>query len=295
MSATQYVFPDLPDPVPLHLGSGFYRITPERAGAILANNKTRNRPLTSVKVRRLIRDLKEGRWRLNGESVIFTNAGDVHDAHHRLTACRDSGVAITSLVAFGIEPQTFSTVDTGTGRSAADRRSLEGKKNANKLAALSRLVWQWDNGKPPTTAGANVLFYGPSEEELCGATFPEMEQIAAEEDAYYRRFPALAAAQWGFLIFITRRTCPDRSKEFLERLADGTGLAADSPVLLLRNRLTNTGRAKLPALDVMALCAKAWTAFAAGKPIRQLRWTPDEPFPSWGNDGRGKMQQGVLA
>lgn len=299
MSATQYVFPDLPDPLPGHLSCGFYRITPERAEKLLDANKTKNRALVNVKLRRLIKDLQAGKWQLNGESVIFTHDGNAHDGHHRLTGCRDSGVPITCVCVFGIDPATFLTVDTGAVRGGTARLTIAGEDNANKLAALLRLIYQWDNGKPPVSFGASILVYGPEEEQLCLSTFPEARDSVRAGGNYYRRFDQLSVSQWSFLHFITQRTCPLKANAFLDQLCDGVGLQPDSGVLLLRNRLVklSKGKHELPPAEIMALCAKAWTAFVEGKPVRSLQWRSDvEAFPSFEPaKAAGATAQGVLA
>lgn len=59
-------FPDLPDPLPATLCCGFYRVTPERAGRLLEQNKTHNRYLLPTKLTRARHDLAAGKWQLNG-------------------------------------------------------------------------------------------------------------------------------------------------------------------------------------------------------------------------------------
>lgn len=290
MNATNPVFPDLPDPLPRHLSCGFYRITPERAGRVLDESKRKNRAWVSVKLRRLTRDMAAGRWQLNGESAIFTWDGDCQDAHHRLESCRLSGVPITLLCAFGLDPATFPTIDTGANRTGTGRLSIAGEKNANKLAAVLRLIWAWANDRAPVTTGVSALLYGPEEEALILELYPEARKAVVDGGNYYHTFDTLPVSQWSFLSFVTHHTAPDLARAFLDRLADGVGLSAHSPVLMLRQRLINGSKGKmvLPAVEVMALCAKAWAAHREGRSLRSLRWESDDGFPTWGPPAEGK-------
>lgn len=274
-------FPDLPDPLPAALSCGFYRVTPERAGRLLEANQTRNRYLIPTKLTRNRRDLSAGKWQLNGESMAFTPAGDVHDGHHRLTACRDAGVPFVSLCAFGIDPGTFLTVDTGASRGAQARLQIAGEANAKRLGAILRLVWNWSNGDPPTSHGTTAEYAG-EEEQLTLETFPDVRQATSECSACYVEFPQITDTAWGFVLFVTRRTCPTRAESFVQKLRTEVGLTEDDPVAVLRTRLIRLGKAKLPQKEMMVLIAKAWVAHALGRPMKQLRYDPEtDDFPSF--------------
>ena len=74
---------------------------------------------------------------------------------------------------------------------------------------------------------------------------------------------------------------------FFMRLGDGVGLASDSPILHLRERLLRTRsshRARMAEAERVALCIKAWNAYRADRPMHLLVWrnrgAAREPLPT---------------
>lgn len=76
-------------------------ITPEVARVYLKQN-TNNRNLIKRKLAQYAKDMKEGRWVLNGEPIQFDDSGELINGQHRLNACIRSNSAFTTLVVFGV-------------------------------------------------------------------------------------------------------------------------------------------------------------------------------------------------
>lgn len=79
----------------------------------------------------------------------------------------------------------------------------------------------------------------------------------------------------------------ERADMFFIRLGDGVGLASDSPILHLRERLLRTrssNRARMAEAERVALCIKAWNAYRADRPMHLLVWrnrgAAREPLPT---------------
>lgn len=96
-------------------------ITPERAKAILANNKS-NRPLSDKAVRDIANRMQAGTWIETHQGIGIDANGDVVDGQHRLSAIVKSGIAHRYLVTIGLSPEVFDHVDLGGKgiRTAAD-------------------------------------------------------------------------------------------------------------------------------------------------------------------------------
>jgi hypothetical protein len=61
----------------------------------------------------------------------------------------------------------------------------------------------------------------------------------------------------------------------MDRLADGSDLSSDSPILKLRNILIRdrgSRSKKMLDQDKIAITIKAWNAFFSGRPISTLKW-----------------------
>ncbi|MGV6875896.1 hypothetical protein ACUSIJ_24825 [Pseudochelatococcus sp. B33] len=129
--------------------SGFHRITPQRAQALLEANAD-NRYINSAALAERMRDVAEGRWEENGQSIIVSKCGFLNDGQHRMWAVLLTGLGIRSNVAFGLKRETRNTVDMGAVRTGADRLKFDGVNSAAAKAAVARLAFQMLNGRAPS-------------------------------------------------------------------------------------------------------------------------------------------------
>ena len=83
------------------------RITPETAASMLQLN-TGNRPVVAKHVTAIAREITEGRWQINGDTVCFSDDRLV-DGQHRLMAIIKAGIPIQTFVVRGISSESFIT------------------------------------------------------------------------------------------------------------------------------------------------------------------------------------------
>lgn len=116
------------------------QVDPRRAADYMKRN-TKNRPLNKRHGLQLSDAMSAGHWWMNGETIIFASDGTLLNGQHRLWAIISSGVAVDVLVVRGIDEEAFKTLDGGKKRTVGDTLSLQGEKDANKLAgAVSALA-----------------------------------------------------------------------------------------------------------------------------------------------------------
>ena len=77
----------------------------------------------------------------------------------------------------------------------------------------------------------------------------------------------------------------DAANRFFTSLASGANLQADDPILILRNTLMaqphKAGRSTRDnRVRIAALTIKAWNKWRKGKPLRQLKFSAGESFPT---------------
>jgi hypothetical protein len=77
----------------------------------------------------------------------------------------------------------------------------------------------------------------------------------------------------------------DAADRFFMSLASGANLQADDPILILRNTLMaqphKAGRSTRDnRVRIAALTIKAWNKWRKGKPLRQLKFSAGESFPT---------------
>jgi hypothetical protein len=106
---------------------GIHTFTSTQAIEILERT-THQRPVSTIRVQIIAGDLKAGRWKLNGESIVLSwnDEGEiiVLDGQHRLWACAEADMPLKSYVSFVEDRGVFDTFDQGGVRSGADVASV---------------------------------------------------------------------------------------------------------------------------------------------------------------------------
>ena len=90
-------------------------ITPVIAEALLSFN-TNNIPPAPNKIQQYAISMEEGRWKLNGDSIRFSNDGVLLDGQNRLLACIAAKSDFVTNIVVGLEPEVFNTIDQGRVR-----------------------------------------------------------------------------------------------------------------------------------------------------------------------------------
>lgn len=115
-------------------------VTPAMANKWLESTTFRNRNVSVAAVNRYATDMAEGRWALNGESIVLDDNGNVIDGQHRLRAVIKSGVPIQSVIVRGVDQSVFPTFDVGSKRGGHDVLAIAGYANTRTLAAILRNI-----------------------------------------------------------------------------------------------------------------------------------------------------------
>lgn len=255
-------------------------INPDTARSILSRNAG-NRPLRSrTLVEKIARDIKSGRWQINGATIRISKDGRVLDGQHRLNAIVEAGVPVKTLVVYGLDDECFHTIDTNQAtRTASDIFAIRGDANYTILAAALRLIYFWkETGDPyntnPKTAPTpwqleNLLDENPSILESVGATAGRFNQV--------KNF--LSKGTIAFCHYVFSVSDEPAAEEFFRRMASGVGLGVGSPVLLLRNRLiaSKSGTERMSARYKTAITFKAFRLFRDGASITTLRVRENGP------------------
>lgn len=250
-------------------------ITPETAKRMLGLN-VGNRAINKRHVDSLAREMQNGRWKINGDTICL-NGSKLIDGQHRLHAVVQSGVTIKSLVVEDLPSDVFDTKDVGKRRSAGDTLSVLGKRNANRLAAALVMVDKYMTGR----ADRNVQ-YSNTEVELLLGKYPDLEDhIVTSISGRMLLTPAVLDS----CFYIFSRIDRDLANDFVNSVMRGVGLIEGTAWYVLRERLINNSlsKAKLPKSYMMALCIKAWNFQRVNKRVTYLRWVDSgkgaEAFP----------------
>ncbi len=241
-------------------------IGPQEAEALLATTAV-NRRISPARVLTLANEMRCGKWQMNGETIKISTSGRLLDGQHRLHGVIESDCTLEMLIAFGMEDESFETIDTGRARSGGDIIEMGGFRYGSIVAASAAMVWR--------------LYHGTAINDVC---VPMFALRVAE------RFPAIA--KWAPFVgtsnarYIMPATClmtalvyfddvakrPELAEQFLRGMAIGDGLAEGSPILALRNRMISM-RAEGKVMNSMtcwAATARAVTALESGEGLTRI-------------------------
>lgn len=242
------------------------RVTPRKAQEWLADNQA-NRKVSDVLVERYANDMRDGRWQLNGEPVIF-NGSSLLDGQHRLHAIVRANVPVDMHVVTGVPTSAFRTIDSGKARTLANVLQASGHKNANNLAGALSLLNAF--GRPgPFRPGVNMGTKQHLEALLAGN--PDIEDYVTE--AVGSRTPVVTVATVAFCHYVFAQKSADEAHKFIRDLVTGDGVKASSPVGLLRERLIteSAGGRRLDRRLVIYLIFRAWNATRTKENLRSLQ------------------------
>jgi hypothetical protein len=268
-------------------------ITPTYAAELL-NKNVKNRPLSEGRVLELSEEMASGNFMSNGETIKIDTEGYVLDGQHRLYAIIKSGVTLDFWIISGINPEAFSTIDTGKRRSAGDTLHIMGETNVNRLAAALNIVEQYmQEGEIRDSSvinnrritNRNVMEYLKKYDGI---------QNHVSSAVNYGRL--MSAAMSVSLHYLFSLVDSDKAYEFFQSLYRGLQLTETSPIYFLRQRLitNNLAQGKLNRRVISALTIKSWNAFANNEEMVLVRFKTKgdkaEKFPEIDGLDRTKYQ-----
>lgn len=221
-------------------------MTPKWASEILAKN-TKNRPLRPARVERYASDMRDGRWKLNGESVILSDKDNLMNGQHRLHAVVSSGVTVPMMLTLGVDESAFATMDAGMNRTAGDVLGMRGIANFNQVAAMTRLVLNYRDDAPINRPRS------PQQIEDAVAEHPEFEQYATTFGSLFNIGRSVAVACCMIADRFGEGDQSEQIAEFAHGVSSGANLATYDPRLVYRNKMMamNADRQRRPEQSVV--------------------------------------------
>jgi hypothetical protein len=117
-------------------------VTPAHAQVILAHRNPTNRPMSRAHVRKKLKEMAEGRWKLNPQGISFDPLGNLLDGQHTLQAIVELGQAVNLYVHHDVPPDVQDVMDQGLGRTAAQMLATKGVEGSRHFTAAARAVME---------------------------------------------------------------------------------------------------------------------------------------------------------
>ncbi len=262
----------------------------------LTNNST-NRPFKRSLADRYANEHLRGKWRLNLETIVISNMGQVLQGQHRFVGFilaeqmrkidtkkwGSTPLSYEVLLGYGVPNnlETADTFDLGSKRSLSDvlyRRQKFGKSVTDKqqrkisqvLAGAVRLVWLRCGGKqvsfaphfPHTEA---VEFYGkhPAIIEAVGT----IVALDDGDEGNEKSISSLISLSYASaLYYLMREVNSEKADLFWSRFSTAEDLKKGSPILSLRNLLIKSDASSGGKRDeIIGAVIKSWLLFIKNK------------------------------
>ena len=253
-------------------------ITPELAKRILEKNYKKQRSVRKSHCTYLAKEMREGRWRVNGETIVFSEKGTLINGQHRINAVVQSGVACDFLVVRDIPEDYFNTMDKVAPRNGADALTIAGFKNSAYKAAAAQIFWRSTyNRKLPGHINRSDKPANSEILDLVKESNSALDMIHPTLKSLHKSCGLNVSVSGGAFLILSSISSIEEAKEFLIKMSNG-----DSKVLMMfRDRMVNNliSQSKLPNSSILALLIKTWNYYRTDNCPKKLYWGKDSTFP----------------
>lgn len=248
-------------PFGLGLTTQLVWLTPELAAEWLTKRHTRQRTVKHRHQESLTEDVAAGRFRLNGEAIIFDWDGCMVDGQHRCNAVVETGKPVLVTVVRGIAPEVYSTIDDTAKRTGGDALKANAVSDPSNVAAAVVMMERYRRGLILKSA----LVLSPAHIAEIVRGHPGLVESVAVASTL-KEFPSRAAL--GMCHYVLSGISRTDADLFFDRLRSGAGLTKTDAVLTLRNRLH---KESMHRDEVVFLVFKAWNYWRRRKPLKCLK------------------------
>lgn len=263
-------------------------ITPKKAQEYL-DKSGGNRNISKAVVNSYATTMKQGKWLLNGESIVFDINDVLLNGHHRLHAVIQSDTPIQSFVTRGVEHEAYVTFDCGRHRTLGQLIGMQSVKHYNSTASAVQVVYRLVNNLTMADSGstksakktnAELVDFFNRDRDL----FIEAGEFGANAR---NKAPFIEGSiVGGTYHYLVRYGHYD--KEYVKAFFDDlcTLDTSKNPAInLLRTRLlkdkTSMTR-KTPRQVNFALLVKTWNYYVTGETVKCLKFNPEtDEYPKF--------------
>lgn len=219
--------------------------------------------------------MSAGEWQYNHQVVLQDTDGNVFDGLHRLNACVASGVPfITDMVKGADYATCMSTIDINRPRTRANIFEIALSGNYGYFAHLAATIGFLRSfsvgkivnnpSKKDALTNQDLSWLASNQVSLIEDVF---ECVAEHQKLSSSNRKLIPAKLFAGLKYILMSIDPEKATEFFHKLGTGENLSADSPIMYIRTKLSdsaglrNDSKAKLKLRDQLLYMVRAWNDF----------------------------------
>lgn len=245
-------------------------VSSETAARWLEQNK-RNRALAPSTVSRYRTDMEQGLWQFAGDPIRFDINGDLIDGQHRLSALSELNLTLPMLVVRGLPPEAQLVMDQGRKRTPGSQLELHGVKHANNVAAIIKVLMQWEQG---LLFRDTKLSAGITTPKITDYVNEHPDDVEATQSVMgmIRAIDAPPSVTGAFFI-AAFRSSPADAVRFIEQLYSMTGMEPENPIYTLDRRLRRIRKEGIKTVnrDFLAFFILAWNAWRSGRRLSKFQ------------------------
>ena len=259
-------------------------VTPEMAEKWLSSNADNQRQLKKARVEKYAKEMLDGMWLYNGESIVISESGRLLDGQHRLSAVIKAGIPVEMAVIDDVPDEqdgidTFTTINS-ENRSNADVLYIEGIKERTAMVVKHIRLYEAFKAKKLAQRPSGLPFLNHEIVEVARQYDMEIVQETLDRaENLYNRCDLLSKEAWILMAAIERYCNPPKWTQFIEELGECT-IGEEGPVAALIRRISVQDKAgnivgKNPEFSKVKLVwialFKAYTAYKNGEVIKNMR------------------------
>jgi len=238
-------------------------LTPAKAAILLKNNDN-NRKVNAHHVNFLANEIAAGNWKINGQSIVIDEDGNLLDGQHRCHAVIKANTSIETIFFDGALRSSMNTIDTGKSRNAADVFNLHNVVYAPRKATISASVYRWYLKKSGADSGALSGSLKPSNDKLYNIYMSDNENIdwaSKKADPKYLGFFNKSKLALAFYLLQDRHG-KAKVEEFIHYIKDGGDYPKSPthylPLFIQNRRSSDIKRHRQEDLLIVLHCFELW-------------------------------------
>jgi len=252
-------------------------ITPEHAKLLISKNLL-NRNIQNRRVLFYADEMKNNRWKLNGESIKISKSGMLLDGQHRLLGCISADTSFITLVVTDVEDSYMPTIDTGKPRTNSDVFKISGVPNSTNISSgisfyfmlidIHNKTASFNSVNVEKQSSTKCLLYYNDNVDLVNYYYSKSASF------YHSSYRTIKNSEYlGLSLFLKERLDYDLTdffNDYLNRVGV-LGLLYDK---LLNNNISNK---KLSRYIRVNLILKAIKHYINDTNVKILKWSNEEP------------------
>jgi|TARA_Y100000015_G_C2382538_1_gene85672 hypothetical protein len=258
-------------------------MNPQWAKDLLVKNSS-NRPVRGNVVKKYVAAMQAGEWKRTHQGIALAPDGTLLDGQHRLFAVQKSGCTVPMNVSYDCDPEIFTLLDCGVGRSAKDALKVMGVSNSDVISTGTKIYIL--NSRYPARTWSALAF--PTHQEIKDTYVcrkDTMDDAATKVASAHKEFNFLNKGALLSLILMLDDKNEDLETiyKFVAKLSTGEGVSQGTTIYAYRKALYERhlmgGRNTVLQQKHLACLIKCWNYSVLGTPLKVFKAPDFPPMP----------------